>query len=198
MVRSVLGVITACYVSLVLAGGLVVNRSDQEQLNDNQSLFKIMDEAGARPDTFYQFDQVFRSLNEEDLRNAQADIIVLGYRADKIVQREEDKSYYAINAKIVMVYNKFVIARHSIQMLKLAKKYNIIYDGWGVQLAAAGEKQGDVKRNLEDSKNGNEAFLKTGIYQAIKKLIDSDFRGFVVSWGRRSTCSDRVVYFVVL
>lgn len=36
-----------------------------------------------------------------------------------------------------------------------------------------------VWRNLEDSKNGNEAFLKTGIYQALQKLVDSDFRGFV-------------------
>lgn len=47
MARYFFSAIT-CYMSLVLAGDGVVNRSDQEQLNDNQSLFKIMDEAGAR------------------------------------------------------------------------------------------------------------------------------------------------------
>lgn len=43
-------------------------------------------------------------------------------------------------------------------------------DGWANRI---------VWRNLEDSKNGNEIFLKTDIYQALQKLIDSDFRGFV-------------------
>ncbi|NOZ11627.1 MAG: ribonuclease E inhibitor RraB [Gammaproteobacteria bacterium] len=145
MTRFIFVLAAACYVGLVLAEGVVTNRSDQEQLTDNQSLFKIMDDAGAHSNIFYEFDQVFRSLNEEDLRKAKADIIALGYRVDKIVQREHDKNYYAIDAKMVMIYHKFVIARHSMQMLKLARKHNIIYDGWGVQLTAAGVEHEDVK-----------------------------------------------------
>ncbi|NKF51208.1 ribonuclease E inhibitor RraB [Shewanella sp. WXL01] len=110
-----------------------IERQLQEQLAENREIVSALLDDGSAPDAEYTIEHHFSSTNFDRLEKAAVDAFKLGYEVNDAEEMElEDGS---------IIYCFDAIAHHELkvelldeaakQLLELAAKQKVDYDGWG-------------------------------------------------------------------
>ncbi|QSX36753.1 ribonuclease E inhibitor RraB [Shewanella sedimentimangrovi] len=110
-----------------------IERQLKEQLEENREIVKALLDDGSDPDAEYVIEHHFSSTNFDRLEKAAVDAFKLGFEVNDAEEMELDDgmTIFCFDAIASHKLDLALLDKASEQLLQLAEKQKVEYDGWG-------------------------------------------------------------------
>ncbi|MBR9727593.1 ribonuclease E inhibitor RraB [Shewanella intestini] len=110
-----------------------IERQLQEQLAENRDIVEALLDDGSEPDAEYTIEHHFSSINFDRLEKAAVDAFKLGYEVNDAeeMELEDGSTIFCFDAIAQHQLTLELLDKAAEQLLQLAVKQKVDYDGWG-------------------------------------------------------------------
>ncbi len=145
----------------------------EEQRNETRLIIEELLEDGSDPDALYTIEHHFSSEKFEVLERAAVEAFKLGYEVTDAEELEIEDGSVVMCCDVIseIALNAELIDAQVEQLVALAEKMDVNYDGWGTYYEDPNGEDGDDEEDDEEDEDDEDAAPKS------KNVIDKDDDG---------------------